>query len=154
MSELQDLKNYILAIQEKINNLTIILTTHSKKDDNLNEILNLIHNQNFEKSRFNSSLFENVFPDIIRRISAIENQLSKSHRIDIDKERILNTLIEDTNLSTRIKRSLISLGITTVRKICEFSEYDILKVPNLARVSLGEIVSFLAENSLELRKVA
>ena len=151
MSEVQDLKNYILAIQDKVNSLTIMLQNHSKKDDNLNEILNLIHNQNFEKARFNQSLFENVFPDILARISSLENELLKKRASDREKEWLLNSLIEQTPLPNRIKNALIMNGINNLRKLLELSKWDILKIPNLSNISLDKIVSFLAENNLELR---
>jgi DNA-directed RNA polymerase alpha subunit len=150
MSEIQDLKNYVLAIQDKINNLTMMLQNHSKKDDNLNEILNLIHNQNFEKARFNQSLFENVFPDLLRRITSLEDLLLKNRRADIDKKILLDKKIVLLDFPSRLKRALITNGIDNIKKLTECSKYDILKMINVSQKSLDKIVSFLSENNLEL----
>jgi DNA-directed RNA polymerase alpha subunit len=151
MSEIQDLKNYIMAIQQQLNNLTIIIQNHSKKDDNLNEILNLVHNQNFEKARFNQSLFENVFPDIVHRISVIEHELSINRRKEQDREMMLLRPIHTLGLMPRTLRGLLAEGVHTISDLIKLSSLDILKMVNMGKKSLDDILHSLAIVDLTLR---
>jgi hypothetical protein len=58
VNEIQDLKNYILSIQDKLDNLTMMLQNYNEKHDTLNEIINLLYNQGFEKTRVEIELFK------------------------------------------------------------------------------------------------
>jgi DNA-directed RNA polymerase alpha subunit len=150
VSELQDLKNYILSIQQQLNNLTTLIQSHAKKDDNLNEILNLVHNQNFEKARFNQSLFENVFPDLVQRISALETKLHINRRLELDNERALSKSIHELGLLPRTVRGLMAEDIRSVNDLIKKSKFDLLKIPNFGTKSLRDIEESLSSINLKL----
>lgn len=78
MSEIQDLKNHILSLHQKINNLNGLIENSHQNDNKLSEVLNIIHNMNYEKSKQNQVIFESIFPDILRRITDLENKIKKS----------------------------------------------------------------------------
>jgi hypothetical protein len=73
MSEIQDLKNHVLALHEKLNSFTLSFQSMSKNNDNVNEILNIIHNLGLERSKQNNTIFENIYPDLIRRLTLLED---------------------------------------------------------------------------------
>jgi serine phosphatase RsbU (regulator of sigma subunit) len=151
VNELQDLKNYIQAIQQQINNLTNLLQIHTKKDDNLNEILNLIHNQNFEKVRFNQILFENIFPDLVRRISTLEDQVLNNRQEQFEKDLILNKSISSFKFPTRVINQLKHEGVKTLKELLNFSSHELLKMPNISFKSVNKIQEVLKDINFKLR---
>lgn len=76
--KIADLKNNILAVQDKLNNLTILINSLKSNGEKLNEIINIVHNLNFERSNQNKTLFETICPDLVRRITEIEKVLRES----------------------------------------------------------------------------
>lgn len=154
MSEIQDLKNYILSLQQQINNLSLLIQNHAKKDDNLNEILNLVHNTNFERERFNHSLFENVFPDIMRRLSILEAVSSKERRNAADRSYNSKVLVSELNIPKRIM-NIISFDfpeIKTIEQLSKLSRSQLLKVPNIAHRSVDLLDSELKKLGFSLDK--
>jgi len=66
---------------------------------------------------------------------------------------ILDTLVKDIGWSVRTTNSLAASGILKIRDLLTLSEYEILRIPNLGRLSLKEIkitLSELNDNSLTL----
>ena len=68
---------------------------------------------------------------------------------DIDEK--LNIAVDDLNLSTRSRRCMEKLEITTVGELAEHSERELLASPNFGRKSINELRSKLADLGLELR---
>lgn len=73
--KIEDLKNNLLAVQDKLTNLTMLVNNLKSNDTKLNEIMNLVHSINFERSNQNKTIFETICPDLIRRITEIERFL-------------------------------------------------------------------------------
>jgi len=66
---------------------------------------------------------------------------------------ILDTLVKDIGWSVRTTNALAASGILKIRDLLTLSEYEILRIPNLGRLSLKEIkitLSELNDNSLTL----
>lgn len=64
---------------------------------------------------------------------------------------VLNTTIEDMDLSVRSFNSLKRAGINTVEDLVTKTEDDMLKVRNLGRKSLDEVINKLAEMGLSFK---
>lgn len=73
-------------------------------------------------------------------------------RDDRAKQRYLKMSIEELDLSVRSFNSLKRANINTVAEITEKSEDDMLKVRNLGRKSLEEVINKLAEYGLSLKE--
>ena len=67
-----------------------------------------------------------------------------------DEQRILNTTIEDLDLSVRSFNCLKRAGISVVGDLVARSEEDMMKVRNLGRKSLEEVKKKLEEYGLSL----
>lgn len=65
---------------------------------------------------------------------------------------ILNTPLENLDLSVRSYNCLKRRGINTIRDITEMSESELIKVRNLGRKSVAEVKAKLTEYGVELRK--
>jgi DNA-directed RNA polymerase alpha subunit len=74
---------------------------------------------------------------------------------------ILETLVDDCDLSTRTRNCLINghlnmeneyQSITTIEAVTKYTEQELLRIPNFGRRSLNEIKHFLAQYGLELAK--
>lgn len=70
---------------------------------------------------------------------------------DNGKEKILETTIEDLDLSVRSFNCLKRAGINTVEDLIQKSEEDMMKVRNLGRKSLEEVIHKLDSLGLALR---
>lgn len=68
------------------------------------------------------------------------------------KEKVLEMTIEDLDLSVRSYNCLKRAGINTVEDLVNKSEEDMMKVRNLGRKSLEEVINKLDSLSLHLRK--
>ncbi len=68
------------------------------------------------------------------------------------KDKILETTIEELDLSVRSSNCLKRAGINTVEELTSTSEEDLMKVRNLGKKSLLEIKAKLAELNLSLEK--
>lgn len=68
------------------------------------------------------------------------------------KDKILEMPIEELDLSVRSYNCLKRAGINTVEELIQRNEEDMMKVRNLGKKSLEEVVNKLAELGLSLRK--
>ena len=71
---------------------------------------------------------------------------------DNSKEKVLEMTIEEFDLSVRSFKCLKRAGINTVEDLISRSEDDMMKVRNLGRKSLDEVVGKLAQLGLSLRQ--
>ena len=71
---------------------------------------------------------------------------------DKGKEKILEMTIEELDLSVRSFNCLKRAGINTVGDLINKSEEDMMKVRNLGRKSLEEVVWKMASLGFNLRK--
>ncbi|HZJ77379.1 MAG TPA: DNA-directed RNA polymerase subunit alpha [Clostridia bacterium] len=90
----------------------------------------------------------NLFIDLSDEVSDTEIMIVKS---DNGKEKILEMTVEELDLSVRSFNCLKRAGINTVGELINKTEEDMMKVRNLGRKSLDEVVSKLASLELELR---
>jgi len=68
------------------------------------------------------------------------------------KEKIMETTIEELDLSVRSYNCLKRAGINTVQDLSTKSENDMMKVRNLGRKSLEEVINKLTGMGLALAK--
>ena len=66
------------------------------------------------------------------------------------KEKVLETTIEELDLSVRSYNCLKRAGINTVQDLTNRSENDMMKVRNLGRKSLEEVIAKLDSMGLAL----
>ena len=69
-----------------------------------------------------------------------------------NKDKILDMTIEELDMSVRSYNCLKRAGINTVQELTQRTEEDMMKVRNLGRKSLEEVVEKLNELNLALRK--
>ena len=67
-----------------------------------------------------------------------------------EKEKVLEMNIEELELSVRSYNCLKRAGINTVEELCNRTSEDMMKVRNLGRKSLEEVLSKLKELGLQL----
>jgi DNA-directed RNA polymerase subunit alpha len=91
----------------------------------------------------------NLFVDLSDKGSSTEIMVEKD---DKGKEKILEMTIEELDLSVRSFNCLKRAGINTVEDIINKSEDDMMKVRNLGRKSLEEVVWKMASLGFNLRK--
>ena len=89
------------------------------------------------------SLFVDLSDDAKNAEIMIEKEESK-------KEKVLETTIEELDLSVRSYNCLKRAGINTVQDLTARSENDMMKVRNLGRKSLEEVIAKLAAMGLTL----
>jgi DNA-directed RNA polymerase subunit alpha len=68
-----------------------------------------------------------------------------------DKEKALEMTIDDLELTVRSYNCLKRAGINTVQELTEKSQDDMMKVRNLGRKSLDEVLAKLGELGLSLK---
>jgi len=73
-------------------------------------------------------------------------------RAEVKKEKVLEMTIEELDLSVRSFNCLKRAGIDTVEDLIERTEDDMMKVRNLGRKSLEEVVQKLSSLNLSLKK--
>ena len=78
--------------------------------------------------------------------------ISFTDQEDDKKEKVLEMTIEELDLSVRAYNCLKRAGINTVEDLINRSEEDMMKVRNLGRKSLEEVIWKLASLGLSLRK--
>ena len=71
---------------------------------------------------------------------------------DKGKEKVLEMTIEELDLSVRSFNCLKRAGINTVEDLLNKSEEDMMKVRNLGRKSLEEVIWKMASLGFNLRK--
>ena len=70
---------------------------------------------------------------------------------DDEKEKVLEMSIDELELSVRSYNCLKRAGINTVEELCNRTSEDMMKVRNLGRKSLEEVLNKMAELGLALR---
>jgi DNA-directed RNA polymerase subunit alpha len=90
----------------------------------------------------------NLFVDLSDDIYDTEIMVVKS---DSGKEKVLEMTIEELDLSVRSFNCLKRAGINTVEDLINKTEEDMMKVRNLGRKSLDEVVAKLNSLGFELR---
>jgi len=146
MDEIQDLKNHILGLTHKIDSILKFIDTLKFNNNRINEMLDVIHGMSHERSRQHNIVFENIFPDIIRRINNLEKDK------DNDNDKNLKLSIKALVLSKRTINSLLSQGIETLGHLIDKKEYELTRIPNFGRRSLDDVKKTLKEYNLELKK--
>ena len=91
----------------------------------------------------------NLFVDLSDKGSSTEIMVEKD---DKGKEKVLEMTIEELDLSVRSFNCLKRAGINTVEDLINKSEEDMMKVRNLGRKSLEEVIWKLASLGFSLRK--
>jgi hypothetical protein len=129
MSEIQDLKNHILSLTDKLNNLCLIVQNLNKSDQKMNEVLNIIHNLSLEKSMQNNKIFETMVPDIIRRITKLEQPQSPKEFKKGDYIIAFSGKVKESgNITSIDKMGLISINKGKLKfntHQCRFPRWDI-----------------------------
>jgi len=90
-----------------------------------------------------------LFADLSDEVQDTEIMVVKS---DSRKEKVLEMTIDDLDLSVRSYNCLKRAGINTVEDLTTKSGEDMMKVRNLGRKSLDEVIAKLSSLGLELRK--
>ena len=91
----------------------------------------------------------NLFVDLSENARTAEVMVEKE---EDDKEKVLEMNIDELELSVRSYNCLKRAGINTVAELINRTPDDMMKVRNLGRKSLEEVLAKLNELGLELRK--
>ena len=86
----------------------------------------------------------NLFIDLTEHVSSVEIMVEK-------EEEVLEMTIEELDLSVRSYNCLKRAGINTVEELANKSEDDMMKVRNLGKKSLEEVIQKLEELGLGLK---
>ena len=90
----------------------------------------------------------NLFIDLTEHVSNVEIMVEKE---EDQKEKVLEMTIEELDLSVRSYNCLKRAGINTVEELANKSEEDMMKVRNLGKKSLEEVIQKLEELGLNLK---
>jgi DNA-directed RNA polymerase subunit alpha len=90
-----------------------------------------------------------LFIGLTESLSEVEIMVEKEEE---QKDKILEMTIEELDLSVRSYNCLKRAGINSVEELIQRNEEDMMKVRNLGKKSLEEVVNKLAELGLALRK--
>lgn len=91
-----------------------------------------------------------LFLDLASGVSETESILSE--KSDNEKEKVLDLTIDELDLSVRSFNCLKRAGINTVEDLINKSEDDMIKVRNLGRKSLEEVIAKLDSFGFTLKK--
>jgi DNA-directed RNA polymerase subunit alpha len=91
----------------------------------------------------------NLFIDLTDHVSEVEIMVEKE---ESQKERMLEMSIEELELSVRSSNCLRRANINTVEELTQRTEEDMMKVRNLGKKSLTEIINKLMDIGLGLKK--
>ncbi len=91
----------------------------------------------------------NIFVELSEEAKNAEIMYEKE---EVKKEKVLETTIEELDLSVRSFNCLKRAGINTVEDIIQRTEEDMMKVRNLGRKSLEEVIQKLESLGLSLKK--
>ena len=89
-----------------------------------------------------------LFIDLSEHIGNVEIMVEKE---EDKKEKVLEMTIEESDLSVRSYNCLKRAGINTVEELSNKSEEDMMKVRNLGKKSLEEVIQKLNELDLKLK---
>ncbi|MDO5725666.1 MAG: DNA-directed RNA polymerase subunit alpha [Tissierellia bacterium] len=90
----------------------------------------------------------NLFIELTDHVSEVEIMVEKD---EDEKEKALEMSIEELDLSVRSFNCLKRANINTVEELIQKTEEDMMKVRNLGKKSLEEVVNKLAELDLSLK---
>lgn len=90
----------------------------------------------------------NLFIDLSENLSVMEIMVEKE---ESKKEKVLEMTIEELDLSVRSYNCLKRASINTVEELTEKTEDDMMKVRNLGKKSLEEVIHKLDELGLKLK---
>ncbi len=90
----------------------------------------------------------NLFIDLSENLSVMEIMVEKE---ESKKEKVLEMTIEELDLSVRSYNCLKRASINTVEELTEKTEDDMMKVRNLGKKSLEEVIQKLDELGLKLK---
>ena len=93
------------------------------------------------------SVHLNLFVDLSENAKSAEVMIEKE---DNEKEKVLEMNIDELELSVRSYNCLKRAGINTVEELCNRTSDDMMKVRNLGRKSLEEVLGKLKELGLQL----
>jgi DNA-directed RNA polymerase subunit alpha len=82
--------------------------------------------------------------------SAGEHEESPSADVDLARQRLLETRVEDMDFSVRTLNCLRKDGVASVGELIEHTESDLMQIRNFGRKSLNEVKAKLAEMDLRL----
>ena len=91
-----------------------------------------------------------LFLDLAAGVSETDSILSE--KSDNEKEKVLDLTIDELDLSVRSFNCLKRAGINTVEDLINKSEDDMMKVRNLGRKSLEEVIAKLDSFGFTLKK--
>ena len=91
----------------------------------------------------------NLFIDLSDNAKTVDVMVEKA---EDDKEKVLEMNIDELELSVRSYNCLKRAGINTVEELCSRTSDDMMKVRNLGRKSLEEVLQKLEELGLHLRE--
>ena len=89
-----------------------------------------------------------LFIDLSENAKNAEIMIEKE---DDEKEKVLEMSIDELELSVRSYNCLKRAGINTVEELCSKTSDDMMKVRNLGRKSLEEVLAKLKELGLQLQ---
>ena len=89
----------------------------------------------------------NLFIDLSENAKSVDVMVEKE---DDQKEKVLEMSIDELELSVRSYNCLKRAGINTVEELCNRTSEDMMKVRNLGRKSLEEVLGKLKELGLQL----
>ena len=89
----------------------------------------------------------NLFIDLSENAKTAEIMVEKENN---EKEKVLEMNIDELELSVRSYNCLKRAGINTVEELCSKTSEDMMKVRNLGRKSLEEVLAKLKELGLQL----
>ena len=89
----------------------------------------------------------NLFIDLSENAKTAEVMVEKENN---EKEKVLEMNIDELELSVRYYNCLKRAGINTVEELCSRTSEDMMKVRNLGRKSLEEVLAKLKELGLQL----
>ncbi|SJZ98911.1 DNA-directed RNA polymerase subunit alpha [Selenihalanaerobacter shriftii] len=90
-----------------------------------------------------------LFINLTEEITEVDIMVEKEEE---EKDKILETTIEELDLSVRSSNCLKRAGINTVEELTDKTEDDLMKVRNLGKKSLKEIKDKLSELELSLKQ--
>lgn len=90
-----------------------------------------------------------LFVDMTDHVNNVEIMVEVE---EDESEKVLETTVEELDLSVRSYNCLKRAGIDTVEQLVEYTEGQLLKVRNLGKKSLVEIKEKVSELGLELRE--
>ena len=89
-----------------------------------------------------------LFVDMTEHVNEVEVMVETK---EDETEKVLETTVEEMDLSVRSYNCLKRAGIDTVEQLVEYTEGQLLKVRNLGKKSLAEIKEKLGDLDLELK---